>query len=214
MPWWHRTAATGGRPEADVTTKSGILLSLNVARAAPVTINGRKGMTAIGKRAVEGERAVLPLGIEGDEQADLSVHGGLGKAVYAYPSEHYAFWKTVRAQAKVALWDEELPFGALGENLPLQGVAENELWIGDVLRFPVWLLAVSEPRFPCFKFNAAMGFKHAAKLMVESAWCGSYLAVRVPGTIAAGQAFTVVPGPREVGISELFRARMSRAAAS
>ena len=133
---------------------------------------------------------MLPLGIEGDEQADLSVHGGLGKAVYAYPSEHYAFWKTVRAQAQVALWDEELPFGAMGENLTLQGVAENELWIGDVLRFPACQLAVSEPRFPCFKFNAAMGFKHAAKLMVESAWCGAYLAVRVPGTIAAGQTFT------------------------
>jgi MOSC domain-containing protein YiiM len=59
-----------------------------------------------------------------------------------------------------------------------------------------------------------MGFKHAAKLMVESAWCGAYLAVRMPGTIAAGQTFTVVPGPREVGITELFRARMSRAAAA
>jgi MOSC domain-containing protein YiiM len=59
-----------------------------------------------------------------------------------------------------------------------------------------------------------MGFKHAAKLMVESAWCGAYLAVRVPGTIAAGQEFSVVPGPREVGITELFRARLSRAAAA
>jgi MOSC domain-containing protein YiiM len=194
--------------------KQGRLLSLNVARAAPVTINGRKVMTAAGKRAVEGERAVLPLGIEGDEQADLSVHGGLSKAVYAYPHTHYAFWRTVRAQAQVALWDEELPFGALGENLTLEGVVENDLWIGDVLRFPACQLAVSEPRFPCFKFNAAMGFKHAGKLMIESAWCGSYLAVRVPGTIAAGQTFTVVPGPREVGITELFRARMSRAAAA
>jgi MOSC domain-containing protein YiiM len=142
------------------------------------------------------------------------VHGGLSKAVYAYPSEHYPFWNTVRAQAQVALWEEALPFGAMGENLTLAGVAENELWIGDVLRFPGCQLAVSEPRYPCFKFNAAMGFKHAAKLMVESAWCGAYLAVRMPGTIAAGQTFTVVPGPREVGITELFRARMSRAAAA
>ena len=211
MPWWHRTAATGGRPEADVTTKSGILLSLNVARAAPVPINGRKVLTAIGKRAVEGERAVLPLGVEGDEQADLSVHGGLGKAVYAYPSEHYPFWQTVRAQAQVALWDEALPFGAMGENLTLQGVAENELWIGDVLRFPGCQLAVSEPRFPCFKFNAAMGFNQAVKMMASSAWCGFYLSVRSPGTLRAGQAFELVPGPREVGIPELFRARMKKA---
>ena len=192
--------------------KTGTVLSLNVARAQPVAINGRKVMTAIGKRAVEGERAVLSLGIEGDEQADLSVHGGLGKAAYAYPSEHYPFWKTVRAQAQVALWDEDLPFGSLGENLTLQGVVESDLWIGDVLRFPGCELAVSEPRFPCFKFVAAMGFKHAAKLMVESAWCGTYLAVRVQGTISAGQSFTLVPGPREVGIVELFRARMHRAA--
>ena len=194
--------------------KRGKVLSLNVARAEAVAINGRKVMTAIGKRPVDDVRLVQPLGIEGDEQADLSVHGGLSKAVYAYPSEHYPFWNTVRAQAQVALWDEALPFGALGENLTLSGVAENELWIGDVLRFPGCQLAVSEPRYPCFKFNAAMGFKHAAKLMVESGWCGSYLAVRVPGTIAAGQAFTLVPGPREVGIAELFRARMSRAAAA
>ena len=186
------------------------LLHLNVARAAPVAINGRRVMTAIAKRSVDRARAVLPLGIEDDEQADLSVHGGPGKAVYAYPSEHYAFWQTVRAQAGVSLWDEPMPPGSLGENLTLAGLLESEMWIGDVLRFPHCALAVSEPRMPCFKFNAAMGFKHASKLMVQSAWCGAYLAVREPGTVAAGQAFTVEPGPREVGIVELFKARTRR----
>lgn len=193
---------------------SGRLLSLNVSRAVPTLINGRKVMTAIAKKPVEGAQAVLPLGIENDEQADLTVHGGLHKAVYTYPSEHYAFWRTVRAQAQVALWDEALPFGSLGENLTIEGLVESGMWIGDVLRFPNCELAVSEPRYPCFKFNAAMGFKHAAKLMVESAWCGSYLAVRSPGTIEAGQDFEVVPGPREVGIAELFRDRMRRAPAA
>ena len=187
------------------------VLSVNVARASPVAINGRRVMTAAGKRPVDGARAVLALGLEGDEQADLSVHGGQSKAVYAYPSEHYAFWRTVRAQAGVSLWDEALPNGALGENLTLAGVLESGLWNGDVLRFPHCALAVSEPRYPCFKFNAAMGFKHAGKLMTESGWCGAYLAVREPGTIAPGQAFTLAPGPREVGIVELFRARMSKA---
>ena len=186
------------------------LLHLNVARAAPVAINGRRVMTAIAKRSVDRARAVLPLGIEDDEQADLSVHGGPGKAVYAYPSEHYAFWQTVRAQAGVSLWDEPMPPGSLGENLTLAGLLESEMWIGDVLRFPHCALAVSEPRTPCFKFNAAMGFKHASKLMVQSAWCGAYLAVREPGTVAAGQAFTVEPGPREVGVVELFKARTRR----
>lgn len=187
------------------------VLSVNVARASPVAINGRRVMTAAGKRPVEGSRAVLALGLEGDEQADLSVHGGQSKAVYAYPSEHYAFWRTVRAQAGVSLWDEALPNGALGENLTLAGVLESGLWIGDVLRFPHCALAVSEPRYPCFKFNAAMGFPHAGKLMAESGWCGAYLAVREPGTIAPGEAFTLAPGPREVGIVELFKARMSKA---
>ena len=142
--------------------KTGTVVGLNVAHARAVSINGSKVMTAIGKRAVEGERAVLPLGIEGDEQADLSVHGGPGKAVYAYPSEHYPFWKTVRAQAQVALWDEELPFGSLGENLTLQGVVESDLWTGDLLCFPGCQLAVSQPRFPCYKFVAAIGFRQAA----------------------------------------------------
>lgn len=187
--------------------RTGRLLSVNVARASAVSIRGRRVLTAIGKRAVDRRRAVLPLGIDGDEQADLRVHGGPGRAVYAYPSEHYPFWQTVRAQAGVALWDEPLAPGSLGENLTTAGVLETDLFIGDVLRFPECALAVSAPRLPCFKFNAAMGFKHAAKLMTESAWCGWYLAVRAPGTIGAGDSFEVVAGPREVSVWELFRAR-------
>ena len=184
-----------------------ILRSVNVARARKVTIAGRSVMTAIGKHPVEGPVAVAPLGLEGDEQADLSVHGGLSKAVYAYPVEHYAFWQTVRAQAKVAAWDEPLAPGAFGENLTLEGVLERDVFIGDLLRFPDCELAVSEPRFPCFKFNAAMGFPQAAKLMKESGWCGFYLAVRTPGRLRAGESFEVVAGPRHIGIPELFRAR-------
>jgi MOSC domain-containing protein YiiM len=185
------------------------LLSLNVGAARTIDINGRKVLTAIGKRGVAGPLAVRPLGLMGDEQADLSVHGGLSKAVYAYPSEHYPFWQTVRAQAKVSLWDEPLPPGAMGENLTLAGLLENQVCVGDVLRFPDCELAVSEPRFPCFKFNAAMGFKQALQMMQANAWCGFYLSVRVPGSLQAGQAFELVHGPREVGITELFRARVA-----
>ena len=189
---------------------SGRILSVNVAVAREMDIDGRSVMTAIGKRGVEGSVAVRALGLEGDEQADLSVHGGLSKAVYAYPSEHYAFWQTVRAQAGVAPWGAPLASGFLGENLTLAGLLESEAWIGDVLRFADCELAVSEPRLPCFKFNAAMGFSQAAKLMAQSGWCGMYLAVRVAGTLRAGESFSLVPGPREVGIAELFRSRMGR----
>jgi MOSC domain-containing protein YiiM len=186
------------------------LVSVNVARASERLINGRLVLTAIGKQPVDGPVPAQPMGLEGDEQADLSVHGGLGKAVYAYPSEHYAFWQTVRAQAQVAGWNEPLPHGSIGENLTLAGLLEDQAWIGDVLRFPDCELAVSEPRFPCFKFNAAMGFNQAVKMMASSAWCGFYLSVRSPGTLRAGQSFELIPGPREVGIPELFRARMKK----
>ena len=185
------------------------LASLNVSLARPMRIDGREVMTGIGKRSVGGPVEVGPLGLAGDEQADLSVHGGPSKAVYGYPGEHYPFWQTVRAQARAAAWGEALAPGALGENLTLTGLLEDQVWIGDVLRFAHCELAVSEPRFPCFKFNAAMGFNQAAKLMVANAWCGFYLAVRQPGRLQAGESFELVPGPREVGIQELFRARVA-----
>ena len=187
----------------------GALVSLNIAAARPLVIDGREVMSGIGKRGVSGPVEVRAMGLAGDEQADLSVHGGLSKAVYAYPSEHYGFWQTVRAQAKLAAWDDALPPGAMGENLTLQGLLETGVWIGDVLRFADCELAVSEPRFPCFKFNAVMGFNQASKRMVANAWCGFYLAVRVPGTLRAGESFELIPGPREVGITELFRSRVA-----
>jgi MOSC domain-containing protein YiiM len=183
------------------------VLSLNVASARTIDADGRPVLSAIGKRSVDGPRRVGLLGIEGDEQADLTVHGGLAKAVYAYPHEHYPFWDTVRAQVGAAAWGDTLPYGALGENLTLSGLLESEVWVGDLLRFHDCTLAVSEPRFPCFKLNAAMGFKQAAAAMVAQGWCGFYLAVRHPGTLTAGAPFEVVPGPREIGIAELFRAR-------
>jgi len=190
---------------------SGQVLSVNVSLAREIDVDGRGVMSGIGKRSLEGSVGVRMLGLEGDEQADLSVHGGLSKAVYAYPSEHYVFWQTVRAQARVSAWEAPLPHGFLGENLTLAGLLESQAWIGDVLRFADCDLAISEPRFPCFKLNAVMGFNQAVKLMSKNGWCGFYLAVRKPGTLRAGERFTLVPGPREVGIAELFRSRISRA---
>jgi len=202
------------------------VLSVNLGRVRPLSVPTGSGMrtvmSAIGKRGVAGDVQVRRLGLvqpaDGsagseelrDEQADPSVHGGIDKAVYAYPSEHYPFWRTVRAQAKLSLWDEELPHGFLGENLTLEGLQEGEVWVGDVLRFSRCDLAVAGPRQPCFKFNAVMGFNQASKLMAQSGYCGFYLAVRSPGTIAAGESFELVPGPRQVGIPELFRAQMRR----
>ncbi|MEY2890677.1 MAG: hypothetical protein RJA98_585 [Pseudomonadota bacterium] len=185
-------------------------VSVNTGRVRPLMVSGHKTMSAIGKQPVAGRVAVGPLGLAGDEQADPRYHGGVAKAVYAYPSEHLPFWATVRAQAGVTtLWDEPVPPGLLGENLTLAGLLETQVWVGDVLRFPDCELAVSEPRSPCNKLGAALGFAQAKALMNANAWCGFYLLVRRPGTLAAGEAFELVPGPREVGISELFRARVA-----
>lgn len=186
------------------------ILTVCTGRARAVAINGRKVQSAIGKTEVSGPVAVGALGLAGDEQADLTVHGGLSKAIYAYPSEHLPFWQTVRAQAKASLWDGAITPGLLGENLLLEGVREQELWLGDRLRLPGCVLVVSEPRMPCFKFNAAMGFAQAGQLMAQSGFCGAYLAVLQPGTLQAGEAFTLEAGPREVNLRELFRFRAGR----
>jgi MOSC domain-containing protein YiiM len=185
------------------------LLSVNTARVEHfVATNGQALDSAIRKRPRTGAVGVGPLGLAGDEQADPSVHGGLSKAVYAYAQEHYAFWQTVRGQAKV---DGALQPGDCGENLTISGLLESKVWLGDVLRFPDCELVVSEPRYPCFKFSAHMGFNQAAKLMVQSGYCGFYLAVKREGSITAGQAFELIAGPREVGVVELFKAKMKKA---
>jgi MOSC domain-containing protein YiiM len=186
------------------------VLSLNLGAVQTVRINGRGVRTAIGKAPVTGPFAVGLLGLAGDEQADPSMHGGLSKAVYLYPVEHHAFWRTVRAQAGVAAWAAPIAPGLFGENLSVEGdLTEDRLWIGDQLHFPDAVLAVSEPRHPCFKFNAALGFPHAARLMLESGFCGAYLGVVVPGTLRAGDPIRLEPGPRAVNLRELFKARVA-----
>lgn len=184
--------------------------SVNVARIASRLIDGRRVRTAIGKQPAAGRVAVRRLGLDGDEQAETSLHGGPTKAVYAYPALHYPFWQTVRAQARVSLWDEALPAGAIGENLTISGVDETMLWVGDRLVLPGCVLAVTEPRLPCHKFGAAMGFAQAVPLMAQSGFCGAYLAVIEEGDVGAGDAVRLQPGPREVNVRELFRVRVGR----
>jgi MOSC domain-containing protein YiiM len=191
-----------------MATSNHSVVSVQLAQARKVQIAGRAILTAIHKTAVAGAVPVGPLGLQGDEQADLSVHGGLDKAVYAYPSEHYAFWAEARQAAGVAGIDTQLSPGALGENLTLSGLLETDVWVGDVLRFANCQLRVTQPREPCFKFNAAMSFNMAAKLMAQSGLCGFYLAVDTPGAVAAGDPFTVVPGPRQTSIPQMFQTKM------
>jgi MOSC domain-containing protein YiiM len=186
------------------------LLSLQTGPARRVRLAGRSLLTAMVKRPVLGPVAVGPLGLMGDEQADLSVHGGLEKAVYAYPAEHYGFWQQARREAGVAEIDDSLPHGSLAENLTLCGLLESQVWVGDLLQFPDCVLEVASPREPCHKFNASMGFPRAARRMAETGFCGFYLRVRTPGSLSAGQSFELLPGPRSVSIAELFRAKRAK----
>jgi MOSC domain-containing protein YiiM len=186
------------------------LLSVNTGATHRLQTEGRSVLTAIGKRAVAGPVAVGRMGLAGDEQADPSVHGGLDKAVYAYPAEHYPFWQAQRREHGVSLFNEDLPPGFVGENLTIEGLLEADVWVGDELHFPHCSLRVTAPREPCFKFNAVMGFNRAAKAMAEAGCCGFYLAVDAPGTVAAGETFRLMPGPRRLGIPEAFGAKRAK----
>ncbi len=143
---------------------------------------------------------ITTLGVKEDEQADLSVHGGIEKAIYVYPTEHYAFWNellTRETKKPVAL-----QHGAIGENFTIEGLLETEVFVGDRLHIGELEFAVVKLREPCFKFNAAVRYKGASKAMLQSGFSGWYLRVLKTGTVSAGAAITVIPGPREISISQ------------
>ena len=183
-------------------THTGRLLSIQIGKVRPLRVGERTLMSAIGKSPIDGAVTVGPLGLADDEQADLSVHGGLSKAVYALPSEHLAWWQQQRQARGVTLFEETLAPGYLGENLSLQGLLEHEVFIGDILRFEEVTLRVTQPREPCSKFNAVMGYAQAAKDMVQSSRSGFYLAVDVAGLLRAGESFELLPGPRATSIAQ------------
>ncbi len=186
------------------------VLSLNVGLCQRLRAGERSVLSAIGKHPVAGTVAVGRLGLAGDEQADLSVHGGLGKAVYAYPAAHYPFWRAERRERGVSLFDEELPPGFMGENLTVEGLLENEVYVGDRLHFPDCVLRVSAPREPCYKFNVVMGFAQAGRAMAIAGCCGYYLAVEQIGSIAAGQTGRLERGQRGLSIAQAFAGKFAK----
>ena len=151
---------------------------------------------------------ITRLGIKGDEQADLSVHGGIEKAIYVYPSEHYAFWNELltRETKKPA----DLQPGAFGENFTIEGLLENEVYVGDKFLIGGLDFSVVKLREPCFKFNAKMGYKGAAKAMLQSGFCGWYLRVNRTGTLSAGESITLIPGSRNTSIADQNHALLYR----
>jgi len=217
----HSACAAQPEPAAARAGASGArLLSVNVATSELLDVghafHGATVLSAIRKRPVSSLAnaaavAVERLGLAGDEQADPSVHGGLEKAVYLYPVEHYGWWRERRIEAGATDADMPLAFGALGENLTTEGLLEQDLWIGDLLIVGDVQLKVESPRNPCFKLNAVMGYPRAAKHMLSSGFAGVYLRVVQCGAIHAGASIEIVPGRRVESIAGMLDWRRSRA---
>jgi MOSC domain-containing protein YiiM len=155
------------------------LVAISVGTPREVQWRGRSVRTSIFKEPVSGRVPVKRLNIEGDEQSDLSVHGGSDKAVYMYPAEHYASWRR-------ELPDAQLPWGAFGENLTTEGLLEDEVWIGDRYRVGDVQLVVTQPRIPCYKLAIRFGRTDIVKRFLQSGRSGFYLAVEREGEVGAG----------------------------
>ena len=154
------------------------VVSVNVGLPRDVLWRGRAVTTGIFKSPVEGSVRMSTLNLEGDGQADLTVHGGTSKAVYVYPAEHYDFWRG-------ELPDMKLSWGHFGENLTTRGLLEDAVHIGDVFRIGSALTRVTEPRMPCFKLGIRFGRADMVKLFLAARRTGFYLAVLEEGAVEA-----------------------------
>jgi MOSC domain-containing protein YiiM len=161
------------------------LLSVNAGLPREVEWRGKAVLTSIFKVPVPGRVRVARLNIMGDRQADLSVHGGPDKAIYAYPSEHYAFWRS-------ELPGTDFPWGAFGENLTTEGLLEDGVHIGDRFRAGSAEFIVTQPRMPCFKLGIRFNRPDMVKRFLHSGRTGFYFAVLREGDIGAGDALELV----------------------
>ncbi len=157
------------------------LLSLNVGLPREVCWRGKTVTTGIFKEPVEGAVMLRTLNLDGDKQADLSVHGGASKAVYAYPVEHYEFWKS-------ELPDLKLPYGMFGENFTTRGLLEETVNIGDRFRVGEAEIMATVPRMPCYKLGIKFGRAEMVKRFMVSRRTGFYFAVLKGGKVKAGDA--------------------------
>lgn len=181
------------------------VISLNISMPRTVVHDGAPIRTGIFKEPSAGPRQVRRLGIDGDGQADLRVHGGPDQAVYIYPAEHYRHWQT-------ELGREHLPFGQFGENLTTEGLDEARVRVGDRLRIGSALLQVTHPRLPCSKLamrmEAGRGF---VKRFQQSGRVGFYLRVVEEGEIAAGDRIEVIATAEPtVTIAEFLQAHTAK----
>ena len=157
------------------------LFSVNVGMSRQVDWHGKLVRTSIFKSPVLGPVRVVTLNLEGDKQSDLTVHGGVHKAVYVYPSEHYVFWRE-------EIPDLELPWGMFGENFSMEGLLEGAVNIGDRFRVGSAEFVLTQPRMPCYKLGIRFGRTEIVKRFLQSGRSGFYFSVLEEGQVTAGDS--------------------------
>ena len=173
------------------------LISLNVARPRLVLYREQTVSTGIFKEPVNGPVQLRTLNLDGDRQADLAVHGGPFKAVYAYPSEHYEFWRE-------ELPGTQLPWGMFGENFTTEGLFEADLHVGDRVHIGTAILVVRQPRIPCMKLAIRFHRKDILARFLRSGRSGFYFSVESEGVVEAGNQFRVLSRePEAMTIAEM-----------
>ena len=180
------------------------LVSVNVGLPREVTHKGKTVTTGIFKEPVAGRIQVRSLNLDGDRQADLSVHGGPSKAIYAYPSEHYAYWRQ-------ELPGMDLPWGMFGENFTTEGLLEGLVNIGDRFRVGSAEVMVTEPRLPCYKLGVKFGREDILKRFLQSGRTGFYVAVLREGEVGAGDGIEcIVRDPNNITVPDIMRLYVNR----
>lgn len=174
------------------------VLQINVSLPTIVNFNGNKIETGIFKKPVSGKVKVRRLNLEGDAQADLTVHGGPDKAVYAYPLEQYDYWKT-------ELSNSNLEWGVFGENLTVEGFDESNVCIGDRMKIGSAMFAVTQPRMPCFKLGIRFGDPTIVKRFYKSGKWGFYLSVLEGGEIETGDEIIVADRSSDIRLADVSR---------
>jgi MOSC domain-containing protein YiiM len=174
------------------------VVSLNVARPRVVIYKGASISTGIFKKPVRGRVALRTLNLDGDRQADLSVHGGTYKAVYGYPTEHYEFWRR-------ELPEMDLPWGMFGENLTTEGVGE-EVHVGDRFQIGSAEVMVRQPRMPCYKLAAKFQRDDIVERFLLSGLSGFYFSVEKEGEVGEGDSLELISRAEDgITIAEMNR---------
>jgi MOSC domain-containing protein YiiM len=184
------------------------VLSVSVGQPREVVADDRLVRTSIFKSPVAGRIPIRNNNLAGDAQSDLRVHGGRSKAVYAYPYEHYAFWRE-------QMPDVDLQPGHFGENLTIEGLLEDDVHVGDRLKIGSAELFVTQPRMPCYKLGIRFGNPDMVKRFLASRRSGFYLAVATEGDLAPGDAIEIVERhPAAISIPELLRMYLNEGVAA